>query len=200
MAFDYKDLSVNAVVEEEFLVISIEKLLLMKALVMEKPKYYKDLQLRTNMIMERQYPKNIIKMSARHLSDIYALLESVELPIQGIEENLHNFFIVPVKNTKKLLGSIGLEIYGNNALVRSLAVHSTYHKKGLGTQILTHIHMYAKERGVKRLYLLTTTAEKFFRKFDYEIIPRNEVPANVKESIEFKSVCPESATSMRKSI
>jgi len=198
LAFDYADLSHNAVVEESFLVISMEKLLLMKALVMENPKYYKDLQILINAIMERQYPRAIIRASADRVSDIYKLLNLVNLPIQGVEENLHNFFIVPIKNTSKLLGCIGLEIYGDHALLRSLAVHPTYHNKGLGTQLLSHIHMYAKEMGVKRIYLLTTTAEKFFERFDYKIIPRSEVSTNIKQSVEFKSVCPVSAICMTK--
>jgi hypothetical protein len=41
----YEDLIHNAIVENDYLVISLEKLLLLKALAMSIPKYHKDLEL-----------------------------------------------------------------------------------------------------------------------------------------------------------
>jgi amino-acid N-acetyltransferase len=48
------------------------------------------------------------------------------------------------------------------------------------------------------VYLLTTTAERFFRTFGFERIERAAVPQSVQTSIEFTSACPSSATVMRK--
>ena len=48
------------------------------------------------------------------------------------------------------------------------------------------------------VYLLTTTAERFFPRFGFEQITRADVPATVQESVEFKSACPASAIVMRK--
>jgi amino-acid N-acetyltransferase len=45
---------------------------------------------------------------------------------------------------------------------------------------------------------LTTTAEHFFPKFGFERIARADVPSSVQRSVEFTSVCPASATVMRK--
>ncbi|MGC9779837.1 MAG: hypothetical protein HZR80_11390 [Candidatus Heimdallarchaeota archaeon] len=42
---NYFDLNQNAIEEENYLIISLEKLLLLKALAMEIPKYYEDLEL-----------------------------------------------------------------------------------------------------------------------------------------------------------
>ena len=50
------------------------------------------------------------------------------------------------------------------------------------------------------LYLLTTTAERYFPKFGFERIERAEVPLSVQTSIEFTSACPSSATVMRKQL
>lgn len=44
-AFKYEDLKEQALEEKQVLVISLEKLLFMKALAMEVPKYHKDLEL-----------------------------------------------------------------------------------------------------------------------------------------------------------
>ena len=50
------------------------------------------------------------------------------------------------------------------------------------------------------LYLLTTTAERYFPKFRFEPIGRTDVATTVQTSLEFSSACPSSATVMRKSL
>lgn len=53
--FDYESLKSDAIEEENYLVISLEKLLLMKALAMENPKYLKDTQLIVEAITKNRY-------------------------------------------------------------------------------------------------------------------------------------------------
>ncbi len=198
LAFNYSDLSINAIEKENFLIISLEKLLLMKALGMKDPKYNKDLELLVDAIIDRQYPKTIIKATENRIDDIFTLLDNAQLPKEGVQKNLHNSFIVPVKNTNKLLGCGNLEIYEDEALLRSLAVHSSYYNKGLGSQLVKHIHEYATNIGIKRIYLLTTTAETFFKKFNYHIIARTDVSPKVQQSVELKSLYPRHTTCMVK--
>jgi hypothetical protein len=52
--FDYDYLSQNAIEESNYLVISLEKLLLQKAMAMHKPKYHEDLELVVKRITEDQ--------------------------------------------------------------------------------------------------------------------------------------------------
>ncbi|MFQ5584750.1 MAG: GNAT family N-acetyltransferase, partial [Calditrichia bacterium] len=54
------------------------------------------------------------------------------MPEEGVRENLQNFFVL--MNNGKLIGTVGLEIYGDKALLRSLAVASNYQGKGYGNQ------------------------------------------------------------------
>ena len=64
---------------------------------------------------------------------------------------------------------------------------------------LTHAAIrLAKELNVPALFLLTTTAERYFPQFGFERIARTDVPATVQTSIEFTSACPASAAVMRK--
>ncbi len=53
--FDYKYLKENAIEEEAYLVISLEKLLFLKALAMEIPKYHKDLELIVELVLKKAY-------------------------------------------------------------------------------------------------------------------------------------------------
>jgi len=54
----------------------------------------------------------------------------------------------------------------------------------------------AEGRGVKALYLLTTTAEYYFPSFGFTAVPRDSVPDEVKETREYGGLCPSSATVM----
>ena len=53
--FDYQYLKANAIEEENFLVISLEMLLFLKALAMEIPKYHKDLELVVKKVLDKAY-------------------------------------------------------------------------------------------------------------------------------------------------
>lgn len=55
--FDYDALREKAIEEENVLVVSLEKLLFMKALAMEVPKYHKDLELVVKKVLDKAYGK-----------------------------------------------------------------------------------------------------------------------------------------------
>jgi amino-acid N-acetyltransferase len=55
----------------------------------------------------------------------------------------------------------------------------------------------ARERGVREMYLLTTTAERWFPRFGFTRIAREQVPDAVRGSVEFREACPAFAAVMR---
>lgn len=58
--FDYNFLSTNAIEAEHYLVISLEKLLFLKALAIHEPKYERDLRLVVKKILDIQYDKDTL--------------------------------------------------------------------------------------------------------------------------------------------
>ena len=58
--FDYSFLSTNAIEAEHYLVISLEKLLFLKALAIHEPKYERDLRLVVKKILDIQYGKDTL--------------------------------------------------------------------------------------------------------------------------------------------
>jgi amino-acid N-acetyltransferase len=109
----------------------------------------------------------------------------------------HFFFCGPGHNIE---GLVGLELYGEVALLRSLAVASGRRGSGLGSRLVEHAERYARDRGVKSLYLLTMTAEAFFLRRGYARIARDEAPAGIKTTTEFSGICPTSSAFMVKRI
>jgi amino-acid N-acetyltransferase len=127
------------------------------------------------------------------LQEIAHLLEEVNLPSDDISHHLDNFLIW---FDDSLRGCIGLEIYDENALLRSVAVRSDSQGRGIGKKLTRTIIAYARLRGIKKLYLLTTTAERFFQKEGFVVISRDEVPDSIKATDEFSHLCPDSAICM----
>lgn len=129
---------------------------------------------------------------------IEQLLGALQLPIEGIAPHLANFIVA--ERDGKLVGVIGLERYGEEALLRSAAVASDVQRLGIGKSLTEHVIGEAAASGIDTLFLLTTTAERFFAHYGFETVSRADVPAAVQRSIEFTSSCPASATAMRLSL
>ena len=105
-----------------------------------------------------------------------------------------------LRDDGELIGAVGLEVFGLDALLRSLIVAPNYRGKGLGIQLVDGIEAHAHDIGVTSLYLLTTTADRFFDRHGYERIERNSVPEAIGATTEFVSFCPDTAVCMRKGL
>ena len=130
-------------------------------------------------------------------SAIDALLRTVHLPVDGVRDALPNFVIA--EDEGRIVGIAGVETCGpthDHALLRSVAVDPAWQGKGLGHVLVERALVIAEARGVKELYLLTTTAENFFPRFGFATTTRDAVPADVSATAEFQGACPASATVM----
>ena len=133
------------------------------------------------------------------LSAVKQLLSESSLPIEDITaQHLHHFF--GCSSGLELEGLVGLELYGEVALLRSLAVAASRRNSGLGSRLVAHTERHAQDQGVKSLYLLTTTAEAFFQRRGYARIPRENAPAAIKDTKEFAGICPVSSAFMVKKL
>jgi amino-acid N-acetyltransferase len=133
-------------------------------------------------------------------STAVALLQSQELPVTDITDitdaHLDHFFFVGSDGSPT--GLVGLEIYGADALLRSLVVVENARSKGLGSGLVEHAEQYAGAMSVRSIYLLTTTAEAFFKRLGYERIDRSLAPSSIERTREFASLCPASSAFMTK--
>ena len=136
------------------------------------------------------------------LADLAAaltLLQGAGLPTEDLTSapGLHLWVLCAEKS---LVGVIGLERFDAGALLRSLAVEPAHQRRGLGRQLVARLEHDARADGVQQLVLLTETAEAFFRRLGYEAIDRRYVSEDLKQSAEFRALCPASAVCMTKSL
>ena len=109
----------------------------------------------------------IIDASPDDLRDILDLLSQVQLPHDGVAENVSGF-LVARDESSRLIATIGLERHGNTALLRSAAVAPEYQGCGIGSRLTENLLELAKNDGVERVVLLTSTASEFFaRRFGF---------------------------------
>jgi len=126
---------------------------------------------------------------------IRALLESCKLPLAGAEEHLDGFLLATV--AEPIIGCAGIERHGDAALLRSCAVDADHRGQGVGIALATRAIALAKEFGIRHLVLLTTTAVDFFPRFGFTRIAREQMPVSLRDSEEFRSACPASASVMQ---
>jgi len=101
------------------------------------------------------------------LQAILDLLSQVQLPHDGVAENISSFLLARDESLR-LVATIGLERHGNSALLRSAAVAPGYQGCGIGSRITEHLLERATNNGVERVVLLTSTASEFFaRRFGF---------------------------------
>jgi amino-acid N-acetyltransferase len=130
-------------------------------------------------------------------SSVVALLEAAGLPASDLTEDyLQHFFFTGTDGAPSAL--VGLEIYGEAALLRSLVVSAAARTQGLGSALVRHAEKYAAAHQVRALYLLTTTAQAYFEHRGYRRIERAAAPRSIQATREFASLCPSSSAFMIK--
>jgi amino-acid N-acetyltransferase len=127
---------------------------------------------------------------------ILQLLRQAGLPVDGLLNHLETAFVARVDG--RVLGCAALEVYKEGALLRSVAVAPAVQGRGVGRRLTEAAITLAQSLDVPAVYLLTTSAERYFPKLGFVPITRAEVPARVQDSVEFGSACPASAVVMQR--
>lgn len=129
---------------------------------------------------------------------IRVLLENSGLPTSDLISSKSQFIVACEGEAIVAVGA--LQRCASTALVRSLAVAPHRRGTGLGRILVEDLERIARAARIKQLILLTETAKPFFERQGYRVIERYEVPQDVQESEEFRSLCPASATCMAKTL
>ena len=132
---------------------------------------------------------------AEDLDEIKALLKASDLPLAGVDDHWKTFLVA--RDGDKLVGCGGAEAYQFAALIRSVAVLPEYRSHGVGRRLVRQLLDRLASRGLREFYLLTTTAEAYFKKRGFKVIDRDEVHPQLLSSREFQDACPASAVCMR---
>jgi amino-acid N-acetyltransferase len=123
---------------------------------------------------------------------VAALLERTALPPDGLDEQFGDAYAVAVAGGE-VVGVAGVEVYGSAGLLRSVAVDPAWQGRDLGRRLTEERLRWAAARGLDTVYLLTNTAAGYFPRLGFAPVSRDAVPAEVRGSLQFASVCPSTA-------
>ena len=126
------------------------------------------------------------------------LLVACCLPTEGLADHMATCLVVRQKGV--IAGSVALELYGQSALLRSLAVRADQRGSGLGKALTTAALTLAADHAVANVYLLTETAPQFFSRLGFSTVSRTDVPELVRHSLEFTTACPDTAQAMHRAL
>ena len=132
----------------------------------------------------------------KDLPSIITLLKETGLPTMDIKPGMQEFFIAEKDN--RIVGVIGIECYNDIALLRSMAVSSDNRNGGIASHLVEQLLSYAGRKGMRKIYLVTNTAESYFTKKGFRKIERKEVDKNLEASSELNGLCPASSVIMIK--
>ena len=92
--------------------------------------------------------------------ELAAALKDAHLPTEDLADGGRTFF--GLDEGGQPVGYAGYELYGEEALLRSVVVLPEQRGKGYGRAITDAVLAEAAKAGARRAFLLTTTAEAFF--------------------------------------
>jgi amino-acid N-acetyltransferase len=125
------------------------------------------------------------------------LLQEAELPASDLTDaHMEHFYFCG--SPAAPLGLVGLELCGQDALLRSLVVALNERSRGLGKLLVAHAENEARARGIRAIYILTTTAADFFGRRGYVEASRDDAPEAIRATKEFADICPASSAFMVK--
>jgi N-acetylglutamate synthase-like GNAT family acetyltransferase/SAM-dependent methyltransferase len=131
------------------------------------------------------------------LAGVQSLLADSGLPTD-VKEHLESFLVA--RHDGRLVGCVGMEAKGPDALFRSLAVEPAYRGAGLGRRLYDALVARAVEQGVERAYLLTTTIAPLAEAWGFHRLDRGAVPAAIRQTRQFDGACCASAVAMARDL
>ena len=136
-------------------------------------------------------------LTGKERKEVMNLLQAQNLPVTDIKEDTLLYILL---DDATPVGTAGLDIFDDCALLRSISVTGKLRGKGYGRILNEQVERFAKDSGIKCMYLITHTARDFFDRQGYCVIDRTAAPDVIKQTEQFTGICPSSAVVMKKRI
>lgn len=129
----------------------------------------------------------IVGATPAAMAPITSLLAELDLDHEDLGAEDHDDFMI-LENERGFVGCIGLEVFGEEAVIRGLAVKPDERGGGYGWMLADAAIARARFRGVRRLYLMTARASDFFAaKHGFRVVELSTVSPEVVASTTFTS-------------
>lgn len=121
------------------------------------------------------------------LSGLADALLGAALPVDDLQRPGRRFFRFASAGT--VVGYGGFELYGHDALLRSIVVLPEARGRGMGAAIVERLVAEVAAAGATRAYLITTTATAFFERHGFRAIDRSAAPPAILATAQAAEIC-----------
>ncbi len=133
-------------------------------------------------------------------ADLHAAVELLRDAGLPVEDLCAERLALVAEKDEIFKGVIGLEVFGDIGLLRSLAVSGDARGAGIGPALVTALETACLVAGAGELWLLTIDADAFFAKLGYVTRDRADAPDAIRNTEEFSGLCPGDAVLMSKNL
>jgi N-acetylglutamate synthase-like GNAT family acetyltransferase len=142
----------------------------------------------------RPQPKLVAKpLKHGERAELAQALTKANLPAADVEAPGRLFWRFETSQ-QTLVGFGGLEVHGPDALIRSVLTFPTVRNRGIGSAIVAILEVEALTVKCADTWVITTSAGAFFSRLRYRVCARDKVPATIRATSQFTSLCPDTAT------
>jgi UDP-N-acetylmuramate: L-alanyl-gamma-D-glutamyl-meso-diaminopimelate ligase len=144
----------------------------------------------------------VMPARAEHKARIGNLLDRVGIAHPVLEQFWPSYLVIPgAEPDAPLVGCVAIEVAGEVALLRMLAVAPERRGEGLGYVLVEAATERARALGVGRLYLVTDGAQGYFgERLGFVAVDRKDVTAAIAATAEYALARSKNATWMRKEL
>jgi arsenate reductase len=130
---------------------------------------------------------------------LIAALNRENLAVDDLSEPGRIFFVYR-SLAGAVLGYGGFELYGADALLRSIVVTPDGRGRGIGRNLVALLGYRALRQGARTAWLLTSAAADFFEKLKFKRRSREDAPEAILQTRQAQSLCPAGAVLLSKKL
>jgi amino-acid N-acetyltransferase len=133
-------------------------------------------------------------------SRLSRFLAEQKLPLEDLSPEKLSGFELAVDRHNRVIGMAGAEVFGDDALLRCVAVAHGWRRKGIGRCLVARREDAVRDTGTNAIYVLTDSVTDFFRRLGFESSPRATVPAVIAVHSQFRVFRSAAAECFRKQL
>jgi glycerol 3-phosphatase-2 len=144
-----------------------------------------------SVLLDERPPGRFRPATDQDVEPLREMLEGSGLRSNGLERRLSRTLVSRGSDRRSLVDATAcLEELDGFGLLRSVAVRPDLRGKGLGMLATAAAVREARSLGASRLFLLTETAEGFFKGLGFSVIERHTLPGAVRTNAHAVEECP----------
>ncbi|MCS1352312.1 GNAT family N-acetyltransferase [Mechercharimyces sp. CAU 1602] len=124
----------------------------------------------------------IRRAEERDITPICQLLCQAGLHEEGVDKHIDHFLVIEREEDEQILGAVGIEVYGDEGLLRSFVIESEVWNGKVGLELFGAALSFAQYLRLTKVYLFAGVTKRFFEEAGFTQVPWEVLPVELKKS------------------